>query len=180
MTLLLHQLHQGDSSAFDRLLQVVYDDLKKIAHWQLLKLSSKGTLATTELVHETYFKLAAQANPDWQSRRHFLRISSRAMRQVIVDMARRRSAAKRDHGREPYELLDVDLAIRDDIEKILTIDQALNGLAGLNERLSSVVECRFFAGLTEEETAEALGVSLSTAQRDWKQARAWLKKSLQA
>ena len=115
---------------------------------------------------------------DWQDRRHFLAVCARAMRQVIVDHARRMGAAKRGGGLDPLPLDEGELAAADDAARVLVIDDALTRLSRRNPRLAQVVECRFFAGLSEEETAEALGISLRTAQREWLRARAWLREDL--
>lgn len=178
VTELLLAHRQGDRDAFDKLLPLVYDDLRRIARRQLAGSWGQQTLDTTGLVHESYLKMVDQKRVDWQDRGHFLAVSARAMRQVIISYARKRNAQKRGAGQEKATLDEGRIAIDDQAEWLLALDEALESLAAKSERLAKVVECRFFAGLTEEETAEALGTSLRTVQRDWMRARAWLKEAL--
>jgi RNA polymerase sigma factor (TIGR02999 family) len=178
VTELLLAYRDGDRQAFDQLLPLVYDDLRRIARRHLRRSRPGHTLDTTGLVHESYLKMVDQARVDWQDRAHFLAVSARAMRQVLIDYARRRSAAKRGGGVRPATLDEGRVAVEEQAEWLLALDQALARLGERNERLARVVECRFFAGLSEEETAAALGVSLRTVQRDWMRARAWLQEEL--
>jgi RNA polymerase sigma factor (TIGR02999 family) len=179
VTQLLIAYSAGERDAFDRLLPMVYDDLRRIARRQL-GYSNQRTLNTTGLVHESYLKLVDQTRIDYQDRSHFLAISARAMRQIIIGYARKRNAQKRGGGERAVTLDEGRIAINEEAEQLLALDQALERLGTRNPRLAQVVECRFFAGLSEEETAEAMGVSLRTAQRDWMRARAWLKQELGA
>lgn len=178
VTQLLIAYRDGDREAFDRLVPMVYDDLRRIARRQLRRGRPGHTLDTTGLVHEAYLKLVDPAKVDWQDRGHFLAVSARAMRQVIIGYARKRSAEKRGGGERPVTLDEAHIAIDEQADKLLALDRALERLGKRDERLARVVECRFFAGLSEEETAQAVGVSLRTAQRDWMRARAWLKEEL--
>jgi len=179
VTLLLRALRDGETGAFDRLVPLVYDELRRIAHGHLRRHRSGGTLDTTGLVHEAYLKLAAQEGLDVRDRGHFLAVSARAMRQVLVDFARARAAAKRGGPEARRVTLEDDsAAVAAQAERLLDVDRALERLRAHSDRLSRVVECRYFAGYSEEETAEALGVSLRTAQRDWLRARAWLRQEL--
>jgi RNA polymerase sigma factor (TIGR02999 family) len=178
VTQLLIAYRDGDRDAFDRLVPMVYEDLRRIARRQLRRGAPGQTLNTTGLVHEAYLKLVDPAKVDWQGRGHFLAVSARAMRQVIIGYARKRSAGKRGGGERPVTLDEAQIAVDDQAERLLALDRALERLGGKDPRLAQVVECRFFAGLSEEETAQALGVSLRTAQRDWMRARAWLKEEL--
>lgn len=180
LTRLLADYRNGDRGAFDRLVPLVYPDLQRIARAHLRRLPSGQTLDTNGLVHEAWMKLVDGARVDWQDRVHFLAVASRAMRQVVVDYARRRRAEKRGGGARALELEESGLAVSGQAEWLLELDQALERLGARNHRLVRVVECRFFAGLSEEETAEAMGVSLRTAQRDWLHARAWLREELRA
>ena len=177
VTQLLIAYRDGDRGAFDRLMPIIYDDLRRIARRQLRR-GAPQTLNTTGLVHEAYLKLVDPSRVDWQDRGHFLAVSARAMRQVIIGYARKRSAVKRGGGERPVTLDEAQVAVDDQADRLLALDRALERLGGRDERLARVVECRFFAGLSEEETAQALGVSLRTAQRDWMRARAWLKEEL--
>lgn len=178
VTELLLAYRDGDREAFGQLLPMVYDDLRRIARRQLGRSIPNQTLDTTSLVHESFLKLVDQKRIDWQDRGHFLAIAARAMRQVIITYARRRGAAKRGAGsiRETFD--EGRIAVADQAEQLLALDEALTRLSERDERLVRVVECRFFAGLQEEETAAALGISLRTVQRDWMRARAWLREEL--
>jgi RNA polymerase sigma factor (TIGR02999 family) len=171
---------RGDRGAFDRLVPLVYDDLRRVARSQLRRLRVGETLDTTGLVHEAYVRLVDQTSADWQNRAHFLAVSAVAMRQILIDHARERSRLKRGGDRQRTELDEAHLAVQADAEQLLDLDRALDELGAADARLVRVVECRYFAGYSEQETAEALGVSLRTAQRDWLKARAWLRRALRA
>jgi RNA polymerase sigma factor (TIGR02999 family) len=179
VTELLLAYRQGDSAAFQRMIPLVYQDLRRIARRQLGRGNPDRVLDTTSLVHESYLKMVDQKRIEWQDRGHFLACASQAMRQVVITYARKRSTAKRGGG-SIQTTLDADrhIAIDQQAEGLLAVDEALRRLEQWNPRLARVVECRFFAGLSEEETATALSVSLRTAQRDWMKARAWLQEEL--
>jgi RNA polymerase sigma-70 factor, ECF subfamily len=184
LTHLLQRHRMGDDEAFDELVAIAYDELRRVARGQLVRRGTPGTLSPTSLVHEVYVQLKDERGVDWQDRGHFFAISARAMRRILVDHARRRGAKKRGDGMPIFALTDIDPAIDphtnqgDHADRILAIDQAVTALGRVQARLAQLVECRYFAGLTEEETAEALGVSVRTVQRDWIRARAWLLKTL--
>jgi RNA polymerase sigma factor (TIGR02999 family) len=165
----------GDQEDLERLVPQVYDQLRRIAHAQLSRRSPGQTLNTTAVVHEAYLKLARAADASWGSRAHFMALAARVMRQVIVDYARERQARKRGGGQPPLALDETLIAAEAQAERLVALDQALERLGG---RLVRVVECRFFAGLSEAETAAALDVSLRTVQRDWEQAKAWLRQEM--
>ncbi len=176
VTDLLLQLRDGDPEAMDRMFPLVYEELRRIAHRQLQLERPGHTLGTTGLVHETYLKLVDQTRVQWRDRGHFFRVASWAMRRILVDYARRYRALRR--GGE-LQTLDgegaaAEASVAERGETLLALDEALERLAAVNDRLSRVVECRYFGGLTEEETAEALGVSPRTVERDWVKARSWL------
>lgn len=179
VTDLLIAYREGDREAFERLVPLVYQDLRRIAHRQLARHRPGSTLDTTALVHETYLKLVDQTRGSAVDRSHFFALSARAMRQIIVDYARRRHAAKRGGGKVPVTLDRVQVPVEEQAELVLAIDGALERLTALNERLTRVFECRFFVGLTEEETADALDLSLRTVQRDWMKSKAWLRTELE-
>ncbi len=161
------------------LLPEAYDDLRRLAHRQIRRFGGTPTLSTTALVHEAYLKLAPSSGI-FKDRGHFLALAARAMRQVIVDYARERQAGKRGGG-QPALPLDPEHAAADlQAERILVLSDALGRLSAVDERAARVVECRFFAGYSEEETAEALAVSARTVERDWVKAREWLREALQA
>ena len=181
LTQLLQRHRMGDDEAFDELVSIAYDELRRVARGQLVRQGMPGTLSPTSLVHEVYVQLRDERGVDWQDRGHFFAISARAMRRILVDHARRRGAKKRGDGMPVFALTDIDPAIDQaatHADRILAIDQAVTALGRVQGRLAQLVECRYFAGLTEEETAEALGVSVRTVQRDWIRARAWLLKTL--
>jgi RNA polymerase sigma factor (TIGR02999 family) len=174
VTRLLRAVGDGDRAAFDRLLPLVYDELRAIARRQMKREFGERTLETTGLVHEAYLKLAESAEVDWQGRSHFFAIAARAMRQILVDEARRKATLKRGGDRERVSLSDADPALEEELEELLALDEALDELDQIDPRARHVVECRFFAGMTEEEVASLLDVTVRTVQRDWARARAWL------
>ena len=169
--------HADEPDLVERLIPLVYDELREAAHRQLRR-EQMATLQTTELVHEAYARLAAGSPPE--SRAHFFGAAARAMRQVLVDRARARHAKKRPQERVTVDFARFDLTAEEQAEEVLTIHDALDRLAAFDERSARVVECRFFGGFTMEETAEALGISVRTAARDWDDARAWLHRELHA
>ena len=174
----LLEARAGDRAALDRLFGLVYEELRRIAHHALRHERTGHTLGTTGLVHEAYFKLVDQNRVEWQDRKHFFGVASRAMRQILVEYARRRGAVKRG-GRVRIMALEEGLVPADErAGALLAVDEALTRLAAHDAGLAQVVECRFFAGLTEEETAEATGASLRTVQRQWRRAKAWLYQEL--
>jgi len=173
----LQELRSGAKEALDRLLPVVYGELRAIAHRHVAS-HNNGTLATTELVHEAYLKLVDQSRAEWRDRAHFFALASVAMRQVLLDRAKARAALKRGGEQRRVTFEDDMAAIDDDAELLLAIDDALTRLAGIEPRLARVVECRFYAGLSEEEIAEALGVTTRTVERDWAKARMLLRDTL--
>ena len=178
VTRLLLELRDGNENVVNELIPLVYDELRRIARHQLVGERADHTLSTTALVHEAYFRLVKLDQIEWQDRAHFCAIASQAMRRILVDHARRRNAQKRG-GSQPHLSLDENrIAVDDQAELILSLDQALTRLSALDERLAQVVEYRYFGGLTEEEAAEVLEVSPRTVRRDWKKAKAWLFKEL--
>lgn len=178
ITQLLHGVRQGESKAFEQLLPVVYDELRRIARRQMRRERADHTLHPTDLVNEVYLKLVDQAQTDWQGRAHFYGISARAMRQVLIDHARRRAAEKRGGDWERTTLENQNIGLAVPTEELLALDAALDRLDTRDPRLRQIVEFRFFAGMTEEEVAEVLAVSVRTVQRDWAKARAWLYREL--
>jgi RNA polymerase sigma factor (TIGR02999 family) len=180
ITALLRRQRAGDREAFDQLVGMVYDHLRRVARGQLARGWPSETLSATALVHEAYLQLRRETRVDWQGREHFFAIAARAMRRILVDHARYRRAGKRAHGREVTPIENLDFAVDTEADRVLAIDEALCALEQVSARLVQVVECRFFAGMTEEETAAALGMSLRTVQREWMRARAWLAKTLGA
>lgn len=179
ITRLLRRAAEGDREASEKAWVAVYDEVRRIAHRELVRRGG-ATLSTTGLVHEAYVKLAAPAPGSVQNRSHFYALACRAMRQVLVDRARHRNADKRGGGSAPVTLNAEGVpAVGNADAALIELDEALSRLAAMNPRLVQVVECRFFGGLSFPETAEALGISLRTAEREWSRARAHLYRMLQ-
>ena len=172
-------LPEGALEPLELVVTRAYGDLRAIAHRRLLR-GGGGTLSTTALVHETYLKLIDQSPGEWRGRGHFLAVASLAMRYVLVDRARARHAEKRGGGDRLVTLDDDSVAADDQAMMILELDEALERLAAWDERLARVVDCRFFGGLSESETAEALGLTVRTVQRDWVKARILLRRALES
>jgi RNA polymerase sigma factor (TIGR02999 family) len=182
----LTALRAGAPDAMSRLVPLVYAELARIARRQLRRETTGHTLSTTALVHEAYLRLVDQSRAQWEDRAQFFAVAARCMRRVLVDHARRHRAARRggaERRHVPLEMLDashaqqLDAGERADI--LIAVDEALGRLAALDARQAQVVECRFFGGLTEAETADALGVTTRTVTRDWVKARGWLQQELQ-
>jgi RNA polymerase sigma factor (TIGR02999 family) len=178
ITDVLLALRAGHEDARDRLYELVYDELRGIAHNALRAERTGHSLATTDLVHEAYLKLVDQTRVVWQDRSHFFAVASRAIRRILVDYARRHGAVKRGGPRRRVPLMDEELSIDERAELLVDLDDALHRLEGLSPRLARVVECRFFGGLSDAETAETLGVTDRTVRRDWVKARGWLYREL--
>jgi len=184
ITELLARARAGDSSAFDQVYSAIYAELRRLARARRRRQFSIGeTLNTTALVHETYLKLCKVQHPSFTDREHFLAVAATAMRQILVDEARRRLRAKRGGGahHEPIDegLVD-DVEVERDAATVLTVHDALKELGRSNPRLEKVIEYRFFGGMTETESATALDLTERTIRRDWVKARAWLRLHLEA
>ena len=177
-TQLLEALVDGDRSAMEKLLPIVYDELRRLAHRQLFNERSDHTFNTTDLVHEAYLKLVKLDRIRWQNRAHVFAIAAQAMRNILVNYAVKRRAQKRGGGQDRIPLDEVLVMSEQRAEALLALDEALTQLRALSERQHRIVECRFFGGLNIEETAEALGISPATVKRDWNVARAWLNRAL--
>jgi RNA polymerase sigma factor (TIGR02999 family) len=178
VTRLLEDYSAGDESVVDGLIPLVYPDLRRIAHRRLRSEPAALTLDTTALVHETYLNLVDQTRCDWNDRAHFFAVASRLMRRVLIDYARRKKAEKRGGGAVRVTLQEEMAATDPRFGDLLALDDALEELSAHHERMGRVVECRFFGGMTVEETAAALDVSTRTVERDWTRARAYLKRKL--
>jgi RNA polymerase sigma factor (TIGR02999 family) len=166
----------GAGEGLHHFVPAVYEELRRLARRQRRRLPGGHTLATTALVHEAYLKMAGCA--EWQGESHVLAAAAIAMRQILVDYARQRSSLKRGGGQAVVSLEDYSAA-DDQARQVLGLDMALRDLARVDERLVRIVECRVFAGYSEEETARALSTSLRTVQRDWSRARTWLKEAME-
>lgn len=179
ITLLLKQIKSGKNEAYDQLYPLIYEELRKLANRHMVKQSDDHTLSKTELVHETYLKMVDQSKIDFTDKNHFLAISSKCMRQILIDHARKKYAQKR--GGKDKDLTYIDGILNSQqqkAEELIDIDSALNELEKLNDRLAKVVEMRFFGEMTIEDTADYLEVSRSTIKRDWEKARGWLYNEL--
>lgn len=186
VTRLLEALQRGDRAALDRLLPLIYDELHNVAHRQRQRWQGDHTLDTTALVHEAYLKLVDQSRASWETRAHFLATAAKAMRHILINYARDRRAQKRG-GDLPklsleelsHELEGAAVVSDDNAELLMALDAALERLAQVNERQSRIVECRFFGGLTIEETAIALGISTASVSRGWALAQVRLFQDVQ-
>jgi RNA polymerase sigma factor (TIGR02999 family) len=178
ITQLLLDLSGGNREAVEALMPLVYEELRLLAHRQLRQERRGHTLNTTALVHEAYLKLIDQQRVNWQSRAHFFALAAQAMRRILINYANSRLAKKRGGGQRVVTFNEESVVQEARAEELVALDEALSELAKLNERQSKVVECQFFGGLTHEEIAAALGVSVPTVRRDWRLARAWLSQEL--
>jgi RNA polymerase sigma factor (TIGR02999 family) len=169
-----------DAAPAEALFPLLYEELRRIAHRQLSGEREGHTLSTTALVHETYMKLAEQTRAQFGTRAHFLSVAAVAMRRILVTHARKVRADKRGGRWQRLDLDQVDIPVDDRAEALVALDGALDRLSALNARWSRIVECRFFGGMTEEETATALDITSRTVRRDWVKAKGWLLRDLEA
>jgi RNA polymerase sigma factor (TIGR02999 family) len=179
-THLLRAHRAGDLAAFDRLVERLYEELRRLAG-RRLRGGRAATASATGLLHETYLRMRGELPPDWQDRHHFLAVAARAMRRVLIDSSRAALARKRGSGRLPARVELDDLGSgrgETSAALLLDLERGLEALAALDPRLCRVAECRLFAGLSVAETSAALGISPRTAERDWQRARAWLRKEV--
>ena len=175
---LVLQLGHDDPATVNELLPLVYGELRRLAQRYMRSERPDHTLTTTALVHEAYLRLVDQTRVQWQDRNHFLGIAAIAMRRILVEHARWRNVQRRGGGQQRVSLSDLSLAQDDSADTLLALDEAMVRLAALNPRLVRVVECRYFLGLTEEETAAALEITSRTVRRDWIKAKGWLATAL--
>lgn len=180
LTGLLLEWREGDEAALDRLTPLVYDELRRIAHRYVQRERNGHTLQTTALVNEAYLRLAGQQQIDWQNRAHFFAVTAQVMRHILIDHARRRHYAKHGGDARRVSLEDAAVMSQERAAELIALDEALDDLAKLDQRKSRVVELRYFGGLSLEETAEVLEVSLMTVRRDWRAAKAWLFRRMKA
>ena len=179
VTHLLEELSDGNQDALAALVPLVYEQLRRLARNHMRREQRMQTLQTTALVHEAYMRLVDQRNVRWQNRAHFFAIAAQAMRRILVSRARARLADKRGGGGEKVQIDDLDIANPEPPVDLVAIDEALQRLAGLDPQQGRIVELRFFGGLTVEETAEVLQLSASTVKREWRTAKAWLRRELE-
>jgi RNA polymerase sigma factor (TIGR02999 family) len=175
---LLAALDANDDTAMPELIALIYPELKRLAHFQLAGERADHTLNTTAIVHEAYLRMAAR-DDGWKDRKHFLRAAATVMRHLLVDHARKRNAAKRGDGKAALLLDENRLVTDDDTMAVLALDNAIKEIASLDPRFEQIIECRYFAGLTVADTAEALGMAVRTVERDWQRARAYLVRAME-
>jgi RNA polymerase sigma factor (TIGR02999 family) len=178
VTELLNRARSGDSSALENVFPLIYGELHDLAERQLRHERDGHTLSPTALVHEAYMRLVDYTRMEWTGRVHFMAVASTAMRRVLVDHARGRQSLKRGGGRRRVSLDSIQLGMDEQVDLLIAVDTALERLAEHDARQARVVECRFFGGMTEEDTAEALGIGLRTVKRDWARAKSWLYREL--
>ncbi|MEN8374572.1 MAG: ECF-type sigma factor [Gemmatimonadota bacterium] len=180
VTRLAQRWSDGDDEAFDRLIDLVYEDLRRIAHRHVRDTGGSGTINTTALVHEAYLKIGGTGGGDWPGRASFLAFCSKAMRRILIDYARQRQAEKRGGDRVQVPLTPQSAVVDRDATDVLALDEALGWLEGRDPALARIAECRFFGGLSVSETADALDISTRTVERGWARARAYLREALDA
>jgi RNA polymerase sigma-70 factor, ECF subfamily len=180
VTALLARARSGDSSALADVFPLIYDELRRLAQQQLRREPDGHTLSPTALVHEAYMRLIDYTRLEWANRAHFMAVAATAMRRILVDHARGHRSLKRGGGARPVSLDNVELGTEERAELLVAVDEALDRLKAVEPRQAQVVECRFFGGMTEEETAEALGIGLRTVKRDWARAKLWLQRAVGA
>lgn len=184
VTRILEAARAGDAPAMEKLFSLVYEELHQRAHWQRQKWHGDLTLNTTALVHEAYLKLVDQSKAEWRDRAHFLSVAAKAIRHLLIDYARQRRAEKRGGDAPKFSLEELQQAggevamTEEKADALVALEEALERLEKVDEREAKVVECRFFGGMTVEETAEALGISERTVKRDWSMAQAWLRREM--
>lgn len=178
VTQILMALEQGQNQAADQLLPLVYGELRRLAAWHLSNEKPGQTLQATALVHEAYLRLVGQDDPGWQGRRHFFGAAAEAMRRILIDNARRKNRLKHGGALERVSAEDLEIPAPMPDDELLALDEALGRLQEVDPRAAELVKLCFFAGLTQEQAARELGVSISTVERTWAYARAWLFKEM--
>ena len=174
VTRLLNAMEQGDARAADRLLPMVYDELRRLATYRLSQERPGQTLQATALVHEAYLRLVGANTPDWQGHTHFFNAAAEAMRRILIDSARHKRRVKRGGNRDRVDLDNLEVAIDTESDDLVALDEALTQLAEQDPAKAKLVQLRYFAGLTLDQAAQVLGISPSTAKRHWTYAKAWL------
>jgi RNA polymerase sigma-70 factor, ECF subfamily len=178
ITRLLHDWRGGKKAALDELTPLVYQELHRLAASYLRRDRPDHTLQPTALIHEAYMRMVSQDMPDWKSRTHFFGVAAHLMRQILVDHARKYHAAKRGEGKKKVALEDAVIFSEEKSTDLMLLDDALTKLSGVDPRKCEVLEMRYFGGLSVQETAEALGISVATVGRDLRMAEAWLRREL--
>jgi RNA polymerase sigma factor (TIGR02999 family) len=180
VTHILTAIEQGDPRAADKLLPLVYEELRKLAAHKMANEAANQTLQPTALVHEAWMRLVGEENPKFANRAHFFAAAAEAMRRILIDKARRKRALRHGGGQQRVDLEHVDLALRDDDDQLLAVNDALDKLAAQNKAEAELVKLRYFVGMTIEEAAEVLGISARTADNYWAHARAWLFREIKS
>jgi RNA polymerase sigma-70 factor, ECF subfamily len=178
VTRLLKEWRTGNQSALDELASMVYQELRRLASSHMRRERPDHTLQPTALINETYLRLMGQKNPDFTNRAHFFGVASQLMRQILVEFARKHKAVKRGSGAQKANLDEIAIGAPDRYEEVLQIDELLTRLGSFDERKAKVLELRYFGGLTREEVAEAMGLTLATVKRDLTLAEAWLRREI--
>jgi RNA polymerase sigma-70 factor, ECF subfamily len=178
VTVLLKEISSGNRDALAKLVPVVYDELRRLAAYYMHQERSDHTLQATALVHEAYLRLVDQRHVDWKNRNHFFGVAAQLMRRVLLMHAREHQAAKRGGGAQKVSLDETAIFSPAQAEELVALDELLTRLAALDPQQARVVEFRFFAGLSVEETAELMNISTSTIKRDWAMAKAWLAREM--
>lgn len=178
VTQLLIEWREGDETALDRLIPLVYDEMRRLARYYMRRERAEHTLQTSALINEAYIRLVDHKGMRWQNRAHFYAVAAQAMRRILVDHARSHNYAKRGGGARMVELDEAAAVAHEQAAEIVALDEALNELSAFDPRQSKVVELRYFGGMSVEETAEALGVSPATVMREWRAAKAWLLRAI--
>ena len=180
VTQILHAIESGDAKAADELLPLVYEELRKLAAYKMAGESPNQTLQPTALVHEAWLRVTGKENVQWNGRSHFFAAAAEAMRRILIDNARRKRAVRHGGEQQRVNMLEQDIAAGTGDEQLLAINDALEKLATQDKQKAELVKLRFFVGLTIEEAAEILGISVATAKRHWIYARAWLHAEINA
>lgn len=180
VTQIIDRLQQGDASAADELLPLVYEELRRLAAHRMANESSDLTLQPTALVHEAWLRLTGDANAKWENRRHFFGAAAEAMRRILIERARRKKAHRHGGNLQRVDVQEIDVAAESKDDELLTVNDSLEKFAAQEKEKAELVKLRYFAGLTIAEAAEALGISEPTAKRWWTYARAWLYSDLKS
>jgi len=180
VTELLAKAQSGDSSALANVFPLIYEELRRLAQIQIKREPDGHTLSPTALVHEAYMRLIDYSRMEWNGRAHFMAVAATAMRRILVEHARGHRSLKRGGALQRVSIESVQVGTEERAELLIAVDEALSRLKEIDPRQAQVVECRFFGGMTEEETANALGIGLRTAKRDWAKAKVWLHKEISA
>ena len=178
VTRILGEIEAGKTQASDELLPLVYAELRRLARARMAQEKHAHSVQPTSLVHQAYLRLLGDRNPNWQGRGHFFAAAAEAMRRILVERARQRASLKRGGNLQRVELDDESARVEPDMENLLSLDAALDGLEALDPTMASVVKLRYFAGMTISETADALGLSPRSVNRTWTAARAWLHREM--